>query len=80
VVKLHAVNPADQVEFWRNVIRNTPEWIDGIKAKAEAGGLSLEDQLTRDADWMAGETKAKHKAGKIAPGSNEEAFVNKFLK
>ncbi|MCR5013383.1 MAG: hypothetical protein K6A28_01265 [Bacteroidales bacterium] len=40
-----------------NAIHNVPEWYNGIVAKAERNGYSIEEQLYRDALWVINDQK-----------------------
>lgn len=42
-------------------ITGTPEWMEKIREKAKANGISVEEQLNKDAEWMVDE-KMKQRA------------------
>jgi hypothetical protein len=43
------------VKLSRMGISGTPEWMEKIREKAKANGISVEEQLTKDAEWLADE-------------------------
>ena len=52
----------DLVKLYRMGISGTPDWMDKIREKAKTNGISEEEQLNRDAGWLADE-KIKQRAG-----------------
>jgi hypothetical protein len=59
--KDHVNNPEkyqrrdELVKLSRMGISGTPEWMEKIREKAKANGISVEEQLTKDAEWLADE-------------------------
>lgn len=43
------------VKLYRLGISGTPDWMEKIREKAIADGISVEQQLTKDAEWLADE-------------------------
>ena len=66
--KDHVDNPdkyrrrEDLVKLYRMSISGTPDWMEKIREKAKANGIGEDEQLTRDAEWLADE-KIKQRAG-----------------
>lgn len=54
-------------------IRNSPEWLDAIKKKAEDRKVPLDTMILRDAIWMADEEDGKHKEAAPAPAPDAPA-------
>ena len=50
------------VKLYRMSISGTPDWMETIREKAKAKGIGEDEQLTRDAEWLADE-KIKKRAG-----------------
>ncbi len=46
---------SDRVKDFENNIRNSPEWLEKVKEKAKQNNISLDEQLHRDAVYMANE-------------------------
>lgn len=66
--KDHVDNPEkyrrrdELVKLFRLGISGTPDWMEKIREKAKAKGISEDEQLNRDAEWLADE-KMKQRAG-----------------
>lgn len=66
--KDHADNPDkyqrrdELVKLYRLGISGTPDWMEQIREKAKAKGISEDEQLTNDAEWLADE-KIKKRGG-----------------
>ena len=43
----------DKVTYWTNQIKKDPKWFTSIQAKAKAKGISTEEMLRLDSEFMA---------------------------
>jgi hypothetical protein len=51
----------ERIAATQEAIKNSPEWLETVKKKAEERHLPLDSMILRDAIWMADEEDGKHK-------------------
>ena len=49
----------DLIRLYELGIRGTPEWMEKIREKAKINGITVEEQLRRDAEWLYNEKYGK---------------------
>ena len=50
------------VDYWSSVIKNDPKWLDVVAKKASENGVSIEEMIKSDAEYMVQEEKKKRAA------------------
>lgn len=49
------------VEYFKNEIRNSPEWYKSVRKKAKENGISVDSMITLDAQYMVEQEKSESK-------------------
>lgn len=69
------LKPKPTLESIMDNIRNTPEWMKDIEAKAKENNISVEEQLKKDAQWQLENSGGDTKADENKPEETLESII-----
>jgi hypothetical protein len=67
--------PKPTLESIMENIRNTPEWMKDVEAKAKENNIAVEEQLKKDAQWQLDNSGGNAKAAEDKPEETLESII-----